>query len=306
MKGLHAKLYLFGADEVIVTSANLTEAALLRNHEFGFSSKDTPITRRCREYFDAFWNLAGPNLTEARIATWKRKLTAAVVGGLPPSREAGLPDEGTDAGVTKRPITLPPLVSEVEQSFVKFLGEGSNRAELDRPVLLEVERSGCHWAAAYPRDKRPRSVLDGAILFMGRLVGGNDIVIFGRAVALAYVDGRDDATPSDIAVRNWKEDWPHYIRVHHADFVAGTLHNGVRLSQLMNELQADAFGSTQANAVRGEGNVNPRGAYRQQAAVRLSREGFEWMNARLEQAFRDHGRLSPAELETLDWPEVSA
>jgi len=102
-------------------------------------------------------------------------------------------------------------------------------------------------------------------------------VIFGRAVALAYVHGRDDATSADITARNWKEDWPHYIRVHHAEFVAGTLHNGIRLSQLMNQLQADAFGSTQANAARGEGNVNPRGAYRQQAAVRLSRDGFEWM-----------------------------
>ena len=304
VKGLHAKLYLFGSSEVIVTSANLTEAALLRNHEFGFSSKDVAVTGRCREYFDTLWGLAGSNLTEERLREWEGKLTDAVVGGLPPSREAGLPDEGADASASKLPVTFPPLVSEVEQSFVKFLGEGSNRVALDVPVFEELDSSGCHWACAYPKGKRPRSVKDGAVLFLARLVEGNDIVIFGRAVALAHVEGRDDATPADIKFRDWKARWPHYVRVHHGEFVAGTLQNGVPLSRLMEELQANAFASTQQNAATGEGNVNPRGAYRQQPAVRLSREGFEWMNARLEQAFRDHGRLTPAELETLDWPEI--
>ena len=35
VRGLHAKLYLIGR-QAIVTSANLTQAALSRNHEFGF------------------------------------------------------------------------------------------------------------------------------------------------------------------------------------------------------------------------------------------------------------------------------
>ena len=36
VRHLHAKLYLLGASRAIVTSANLTEAGLLRNHELGF------------------------------------------------------------------------------------------------------------------------------------------------------------------------------------------------------------------------------------------------------------------------------
>ena len=39
VKNLHAKMYLFGSKRAIVTSANLTEAALNRNHEFGLISK---------------------------------------------------------------------------------------------------------------------------------------------------------------------------------------------------------------------------------------------------------------------------
>ena len=40
VRDLHAKLYLFGASRAIITSANLTEAALNRNHEFGMVSQD--------------------------------------------------------------------------------------------------------------------------------------------------------------------------------------------------------------------------------------------------------------------------
>jgi HKD family nuclease len=306
--GLHAKVYLFGNDQVIVTSANLTEAALCRNHEFGFISGDAAIAARCRSFFDTLWDASGPNLTDQRLSTWEKQLTAAAAKGSPPTRDTGLTDEGVDVGATTFPIELPPLVSEVEQSFVKFLGEGDNREALTLPVLEEVKRSGCHWACAYPKGKRPRIVQDGAVIFMGRLVDDGDIMIFGRAVALAHVAGRDDATAADIAFkdRGWKQWWPYYIRVHHAEFAAGTLENGVRLSHLMDQLKANAFASTQANAAIGEGNVNPRGAYRQQAAVRLSREGFDWMNARLELVFREHGKLTAEELETLDWPDVPA
>src|SRR5882762_4433008 len=35
VRNIHAKLYLFGASRAIVTSANLTEAAISRNQEIG-------------------------------------------------------------------------------------------------------------------------------------------------------------------------------------------------------------------------------------------------------------------------------
>ena len=142
-------------------------------------------------------------------------------------------------------------------------------------------------------------------MFMGRLVDNpNDLVIFGRAVGLRHVDGRDEASAEDIKNRPWKAEWPNYVRVHHAEFVAGTLKNGIRLSALMDELKEDSFVPTQENARKGSGNTDPRGAYRQQAQVQLSNESFAWLNHRLELAFAKHGKLTPAELETLDWPKV--
>jgi hypothetical protein len=71
-----------------------------------------------------------------------------------------------------------------------------------------------------------------------------------------HVPGRDDATPEDIARRGWKATWSRYIRVHHAEFVAGTMANGVSLNELMGALGTNSFSPTQRNASRGEGNTD--------------------------------------------------
>jgi hypothetical protein len=90
--------------------------------------------------------------------------------------------------------------------------------------------------------------------------------------------------------------------VHDAEFLAGTLRNGVRLSALMDELGPDSFAITRQNAIRGSGNINPRMSLRQQPAVRLSSEGLAWMHEHFEEALRRHGRLPAESLIRLDWP----
>jgi len=79
----------------------------------------------------------------------------------------------------------------------------------------------------------------------------NDTMIFGRVIRREHRDGQDDATPQDVALRPFKGHWPHHVRVHHGQAVAGALGNGVSLAQLMNTLGTDAFASTQANAAAG-------------------------------------------------------
>src|SRR5262249_7555418 len=51
VRHLHAKVYLFDANRVVVTSANLTEAALTRNQEFGFVADEAAIIVTCADYF---------------------------------------------------------------------------------------------------------------------------------------------------------------------------------------------------------------------------------------------------------------
>jgi hypothetical protein len=170
-------------------------------------------------------------------------------------------------------------------------------------VFTEVTNSGCHWACTYPYGKRPRQVRDGAVMFMGRLVKDpDDILIYGRAIGVPHEPGRDDATAEDIRLRDWKEKYPHYIRVHHAEFVGGNLANGVSLNEMMAALASNAFVSTQEHAGKGAGNTNPRSAYMRQAAVELAPHGFRWIQEKLEHAYARHGKLAPAVLERLDWP----
>jgi hypothetical protein len=305
IKNLHAKLYLFGSRRAIVTSANLTEAALLRNHEFGFVAEERQIVTRCEKYFTDLWAKAGADLTTARLAQWERKVTAYLATGARPTQVSGLGDEGINAGVPPEIIVLPPVVDESRQAFVKFFGYSGDRVLRSLSILDEVRGSGSHWACAYPKDKRPRRVDDGAIMFIARLVKDPaDIVIYGRAIGMRHVDDRDDASAADIAIRHWKDTWPHYVRVHHAEFVAGTLANGISLNFLMDELKSDAFLPTQRNAAKGEGNTDPRRAYLQQAAVELTPQALAWVNERLQVAFNRYGTLPAADLATLDWPTI--
>jgi hypothetical protein len=187
------------------------------------------------------------------------------------------------------------------QGFVKFFGQGSNRSPRHRTVFDAVKTSGSHRICTYPKGRRPRAVRDGDVMFMGHLVSGpNDIVVYGRAVAMAYEEGRDDASAEDIALRPWLARWPHFIRVHDGEFVDGTLGDGVSLNELMDELGSYAFGPTAENADSGEGNVDPRQSIRQAAAIRLSEAGLSWLNEELERAFRKQGKLRADRMPGLD------
>jgi hypothetical protein len=186
--------------------------------------------------------------------------------------------------------------------FVKFFGQGSNRSPRERAVFDAVATSGSHRICTYPRGRRPRSVRDGDVMFMGHLVRGpNDIRVYGRAVARAYEEGRDDASAEDIARRPWLERWPHFIRVHGMEFVDGKLGDGVSLAELMDEIGAYAFGPTAENADRGVGNVDPRQSIRQAAAIRLSEAGLSWLEEEFELAFRRSGSRRAEEARGLDW-----
>ncbi len=306
VRNLHAKLYLFGASRAIITSANLTEAALRRNHEFGIVAEDAAIIATCRAYFDDLWQRGGADLSQEQVDAWGKTVTHHRTLGGRSKKPTSLGDFGADAGVTKPPpVQMPAVVADASQAFVKFLGEGDNRVPLSFSTIEEIERGGCHWAVAYPASKRPSGVKDDAVIFIARLTRDpNDIRVFGRAIGMRHVPGRDDATPEDIARREWKATWPRYIRVHHAEFVAGAMENGVSLNELMDSLEANSFAPTQRNAARGDGNTNPRRAFMQQPAVKLSGEGLSWLGERLQAAFETHGKVPQDALDNLDWPDL--
>ena len=308
VRSLHAKLYIFGSGRAIVTSANLTGAGLSTNREFGLVTEDRAAVQSCLAYFDELWRGAGFDLERHQLDQWDRSVAQHLAAGGRPSLSLGLGDFGAEAVIEPPPVSVPPpLFTDPPQAFVKFGGVSTDRLPLDASVFEEIERGGSHWALSYPAGGRgrPTGVQDGAVMFISRLVKGpNDVRIFGRAIALKHQEGRDDATEADLRRREWKTRWPRYIRVHHAEFVAGTMANGVSLAELMNTLRSDSFATTQRHAARGDGNINPRRSIRQQPAVELSKDGFDWLNARLQAAFELYGKIPHHVLDALDWPDT--
>ena len=303
VRNLHAKLYVFGERRAIITSANLTQAGLRSNHEFGVVADGADVVAGCRQYFDSLWERAGADLLPGQVDEWDGIVAGYQLAGGRASQASHLKDFGADAGFGYPTPALPAMaVSEASQAFVKLAGTHNNRIPLSHLTIDEVAGGGVHWAVNYSR--RPSGVENGAVIFLSRsTLNPNDIRIFGRAIGMKHEPGRDDATLADIEKRPWKESYPRYIRVHHAEFVAGTMQNGISLNELMAELGADSFASTQRNAAQGDGNTNPRIAYRQQPAIRLSQDGFRWLSERLQAAFAMHGMVPQRELDRLDWPD---
>ena len=306
IRNLHAKLYLFGSSRAIITSANLTNAGLWRNHEFGFLTDDRKSVEACRAYFDDLWHRAGDDLQRDQLEDWSRQVTRYLATGAQPGISAPVGDFGAHAGIQDPPgAHTPPVIAEAPQAFVKFLGQSANRVSPSFQTLGEIEAGGCHWCLCYPNNRRPRSVEEGAVMFIARLTDEPDIRVFGRAIGMKHEPGRDDATPVDTQLRSWIGRWPHYIRVHHAQFVRGTMANGVSLYEMMDALQPDSFETTRRNTARGDGNINPRRAYMRSPHVRLSTNAFVWLNERLHAAFKTHGVIPPSILDKLDWPDHS-
>ena len=309
VKNLHAKLYIFGESRAIITSANLTEAAMARNHELGVVSDNAKLVKKCCAYFNKLWkSAAGSDLDGEQLESWGAKVRQYQLGGGRPNDAVGLGDFGVTTRIVESSSDRVPLViTGASQAFVKLLGSAESRSPLTTRVLEEIKSSGCHWAVCYPARRRPTGVRDDDIIFMGRLTENPiDIRVFGYAIGMAHKEGRDDATSSDIARRAWKNRWPRYIRVHDAKFVNGALADGISLYEMMDVLEENSVASTQENAAKGDGsNTNPRRAFMQRPDIRLSTEGRMWLYEKLQEAFEKHGKVSQVELDELDWPDLS-
>nr|WP_261454006.1 phospholipase D-like domain-containing protein [Agrobacterium fabrum]UVY99658.1 hypothetical protein K4M20_00385 [Agrobacterium fabrum] len=287
--GVHSKMYIFGGKRAIVTSANLTEAAMFRNKEFGFAADDHFIAAQCQSYFDRLWASTKHDLSQANIERWRQILAPYRVG----TREGiSLPDFGETVSSTS-PFVLEPPSDAPMQSFVKFFGRADNRASLSMGIDEEVIRSGSHWACTYPSGKRPRQVRDGAIMFMARMVQArSDYIIYGRAIGREHRPILDDATPADLSLRAWKENWPHYVRVHDPVFINGPLSAGVSMVDMMIELGPDSFAPTQRNLkAGGGGNLNPRRAIMRKPHMELTPQAYRWIFDRLEKSMMRYGAL---------------
>ena len=301
IKNLHAKLYIFGSTRAIVTSANLTHFGLNRNFETGVVSDDCGFVKDCRDYFDELWNKAN---TELQIKEWTERIDRYGRRGGRPNDAKNLEDYGADVGLDEsQQIPISQSFDPSDQALVKFLGRSTrqHRAELTDRILDVIKSSDCHWVLR--QSIRPRQVHEGAIMFIGYFTQDSDIRVFGRAIAKEHVPGTDDENPENLEENDWRINYPHRNRVHSAEFVAGTLANGVSLNELMKSNRHNSFASTKRNYERRTGNRDPHRAYLQQARVQLAAEGHMWLEERLQEAFKTYDKVSQHELDDIGWPD---
>lgn len=305
VRHLHAKLYLFGDTRALITSANLTEAALLKNLEFGCAVDEPRMLSTCLQYFNGLWQRAQHDLTLSAVDTMATRVNTALASGTPRHTVAGLPDEGEDLKLLAPPDDSYPWLESSGQAIVKFFGGMKDRWDRKKSIIDHLFASGSHWGCAYANNKPYKKVQDGTVIFIGRVVkNSRDIKIIGRCSGLQYQPVRDDASPKDIALRPSLVKRPRIIRVHSPEYVQGIVDNGVSLYDLMKHVGAPIFASTLQNSLSGTGNTDPFKAYQRSSHIELSSEGFARLNGALEAQFARHGKLQETHLRllNLDWP----
>ena len=283
-KGLHSKLYVFDSKSLIVSSANLTGGGLRKNLEFGLVIHDEGITTEARKYFERLWNIAENDLTTSMLSEWKQKVDRERsrrghnkgARGQLPDHGAELSPPGPDGGPAIG-VGKPDVVSAAApKAYIKFFGTGENRWEAHRHVREAIEDAECHYAGTYPRNRRPRRIRHGDIMYMAFLTKNPvGYAIFGRAWAIPYEEGRDDATRAELKRKKWKKIWPHYIRVSDPVFLEATLSECVWLGPIIEQLGPRTFESTARNLIAGRGNVDPKRSLRQKPDVQLTPEAAQ-------------------------------
>ena len=262
------------------------------------------------ELFHYLWESSKScEATEEKIADWEREIKDAWNAGLRPKHGIQLKDHGaTVAGITEQgaaPILndLPemPLAARI---FVKFTGTGEDRCNEKTSVIAELARSGSHWVACFPANKRPNQIKDGDLVFISRMVRENNgHRIYGYGMAISHDPLRHNASPRDIALRSWMKIWSRQIRLQNTHFLSSDLADGISLSALMEKWGSESFESTRKNKELGVGNITPKKALSQKAQVELTQDAAKWLWQELQSQMILHGELAQDNLEKLDWPD---
>lgn len=316
-RGLHSKLYIFDDRSIIVSSANLTQGGLTRNLEFGLQIEGKQVVAVARSYFEHLWDLSDNDLTASLISEWKDAVDAERARrGHNKHPKGQLADFGSELESQPTPgkgRTQPSsfgsattdAASPGTRVFVKFFGTAEDRWDSERHVREALQRSECHYAGTYPLNKRPRRIGHGDIVYMAFMTKNPvDYSVFGRAVAIPHVPGRDDATANEIARQKWKSKWPHYIRVFDPVFIDAPLSECVFLGPIIGQLGAHALSSTAKNLASGAGNLDPRRALRQKPDVEMTAQGAQELAEQFGERLRSTGPVPTSFIDTLPRPDI--
>ena len=296
IKDLHSKIYLFDNRCAIITSSNLTTSGLEHNFECGIFLTDTTIIQNLHDYFNKLKNIADQPLSVDLCKQWRQELKKTekeIINTKIPSLH--------DYGAPASQIQIDPT----KNYFIKFFGTASERVPLTFTTRKEIERALCHYACGFSKNKKPRQINDGDIIYMARMTNDpKNYAIFGKAEAIKFIDGRDEATKDEIAQRPWKKDWPIYLRIVNPIFIDGTLGDCVLLYDLIKVLDYESFPSTKKRYENGERKINPRQSLSQRAYIKLTTTAVEWLEPRFQEVLNKIGQVDKHFIDSLPQSET--
>ena len=168
------------------------------------------------------------------------------------------------------------------------------------PVRTWAAQRQAFAAIRYPKGRRPTGVKSGDNVFLvihSREPGGEpEMYIVGCAKALAYRPLVDDASDDIQASDRYLARFPHALRLEAVRFIRGAVGEGVPAYPMMNSVGPKIFMSTERNAQKGEGNVDPHKSIAQKAMVLLSTIGATETNRLLDARLQVLGCVSGKEI----------
>jgi hypothetical protein len=293
IKDLHSKIYIFDNRAAIITSANLTSGGLINNYECGVYLTDNSMIDNLHNYFNELKEIAKNKLTAQQCEDWKKQISKI---GIYNSKIPSLPDFGSS--------TI--KVDKSKNYYVKFFGTAGDRVSMTFTSKEEINRALCHYACGFSKNKKPRQIEEGDIIYMARMTHNpSDYAIFGKAVALKYVEGRDEATIAEKTERPWKKNWPIYLRLVNPVFIDGKMDDCVFLYDLIKKLDYESFPSTKLRYNNGQRNINPYKSLSQQPYVKLTVAAVEWLEPRFQEALNRVGQVDDTFIQNLPQPSVN-
>jgi hypothetical protein len=277
IQNLHSKIYLFDRRGAIITSANLTQGGMVNNFECGIYITDGNIIDQLHHYVDELKSISVKPLTSIQCDQWRSLISRHTE--VTNSFMCSLPDYGATQV----------RVAPDRNYYVKFFGKGDNRVSLDFSVREEVDRALCHYACCFSRT--PRQFKTGDILYFGRMTSPRNLAIFGKVVAVAHDPKRDMVSPEELMQRDWKANWPYYLRVTKPEFVDGLMRDCVMLYDLIRHFDYQSFASTLDRYQQGDRTINPFLSLSQQPSVQLTATAAQWLDYRFTQAIERKGRI---------------
>lgn len=183
------------------------------------------------------------------------------------------------------------------RAYVKFIGSANNRVPGRTLVRQIIRDTLCDRAVGFSPNRAPTAFRDGDIVYIARMTDNpNDLIIFGRGIAIEYDAKLHRATKDEIKKGIWNAGWPCLLHLRDTEFVDASLDDCISLRGVMGELGYLTLSSTERNFAWNQNypeehprNVDPHLAVPRQAGLYLASVGHQHVERALVDLFSQHG-----------------